>query len=183
MFPSLYATQQYATQTFVLGPRPWPRGLFTLSARLVDGGSRVRNPRRPSSRGSRIRPQLNPCPLRHPLGLDRHARLPPSRTCDRVLRFAPEPVYTGVTGCYASRSTTFSSDRPATGRVVFLVCGVWGCRVYAFCVSAAAGGPSNVAVFARCRPAGTDDWTAAAPRPCCPGPAGRPRRTGRWPAR
>ena len=53
---------------------------------------------------------------------------PPSRTCDRVLRFAPEPVYAGVTGCLASRSTTFSSDRPATGRVVFLVCGVWGWR-------------------------------------------------------
>ena len=26
----------------------------------VDGGGRVRNPRRPSSRGSRVRPQLNP---------------------------------------------------------------------------------------------------------------------------
>ena len=67
--------------------------------------------------------------LRHPLSLDRHARLPPSRTCDRVLRFAPEPVYAGVTGCLASRSTTFSSDRPATGRVVFLVCGVLGWRL------------------------------------------------------
>ena len=37
MFPSLCATQTCATQTDVLGSRPWPRGLFTLSARLVDG--------------------------------------------------------------------------------------------------------------------------------------------------
>ena len=37
MFPGLFTTQQYATQTLVLGSRPWPRGLFTLSARLVDG--------------------------------------------------------------------------------------------------------------------------------------------------
>ena len=33
----MFTTQQYATQTLVLGSRPWPRGLFTLSARLVDG--------------------------------------------------------------------------------------------------------------------------------------------------
>ena len=98
MFPSLYATQQYATQTLVLGPRPWPRGLFhpirssgrrgwrgPVSdamgrvpirswpvdggwARLgspVDGGGRVRNPRRPSSRGSRGPAPAQPNP-NHP---------------------------------------------------------------------------------------------------------------------
>ena len=35
MFPSLFTTQQYTTQTLVLESWPWPRGLFTLSARLV----------------------------------------------------------------------------------------------------------------------------------------------------
>ena len=87
-----FPNTQHTTHTFVLGPWPWPRGLFTLSARLVDGagagrcrmprdrvrsglgrstgwarlgspvdgGGRVRNPRRPSSRGSRVRFQLNP---------------------------------------------------------------------------------------------------------------------------
>ena len=46
MFPSLFATQNNATHTYVLGSRPWPRGLFTLSARLVDGAGagRVRMP-------------------------------------------------------------------------------------------------------------------------------------------
>ena len=37
MFPVLFTTQNNTTQTDVLGSRPWPRGLFTLSARLVDG--------------------------------------------------------------------------------------------------------------------------------------------------
>ena len=37
MFPVLCPTQNCPTHTFVLGSWPWPRGLFTLSARLVDG--------------------------------------------------------------------------------------------------------------------------------------------------
>ena len=46
---------------------------------------------------------------------------PPPALCDRVQRLPGEPCG-------------------------FLVCGVWGCRVYVFCVSAAAGGPSKVTV-------------------------------------
>ena len=47
MFPVLFTTQNNTTQTDVLGSRPWPRGLFTLSARLVDGAGagRCRMPR------------------------------------------------------------------------------------------------------------------------------------------
>ena len=58
--------------------------------------------------------------LRHPLD---HSVPPPphfvtgcNALCDRVLRFS----HGALIGCNASRSTTFSSDRPATGRVVFL---------------------------------------------------------------
>ena len=37
MFPVLFTTQNNTTQTDVLGPWPSHGGLFTLSARLVDG--------------------------------------------------------------------------------------------------------------------------------------------------
>ena len=37
IFPLFSSTRRFSTQTLVLGPWPWPRGLFTLSARLVDG--------------------------------------------------------------------------------------------------------------------------------------------------
>ena len=93
--PVFSSTRFLSTHTFVLGPWPWPRGLFTLSARLVvaragvgcrgavsdqvlagrrgwarlgspvDGGGRVRNPRRPSSRGSRGPAPAQPNP-NHP---------------------------------------------------------------------------------------------------------------------
>ena len=61
-FPYLCATQRCATQTLVLGPWPWPRGLFTLSARLVDGAGagRCRMPGAVSDQVLRVRPQLNP---------------------------------------------------------------------------------------------------------------------------
>ena len=47
MFPVLFTTQNNTTQTDVLGSRPWPRGLFTLSARLVDGAGRGWGPLHP----------------------------------------------------------------------------------------------------------------------------------------
>ena len=47
MFRCFLTTPNSSTHTFVLGPWPWPRGLFTLSARLVDGAGagRCRMPR------------------------------------------------------------------------------------------------------------------------------------------
>ena len=89
--PVFSSTRLLSTQTLVLGSWPWPRGLFTLSARLVDGAGAGRcrmlgtvsdqswpvyelgaagipgrwrgqgsESSQTYSRGSRVRPQLNP---------------------------------------------------------------------------------------------------------------------------
>ena len=75
-------THNYTSPTLAPYPLVWSTGLARAGVGCqgpcptrswpVDGGGRVQNPRRPSSRGSRVRPQLNPTRItRLPLLLPR----------------------------------------------------------------------------------------------------------------